>query len=218
MLYLIGMGLEEGDMTIKGKEAIESCDEVFTDVYTSFPYRIFGRPAEREFVEGDTLVELASRKKVALVVPGDPLFATTHISLIMEARKRGIPFKIIHAPSIINAVSRTGLSPYKFGRIVTVSSPLMKSDEEKIKKNLAAGLHTLCLFDPVKEPSECLHKLSRFNKKVVFCSRLGTAHEAILYGKPDELGNLDRPACAIIPGKLHFFEEDFLELFSIRKP
>ena len=56
MLYLIGMGLEEGDMTLKGTEALKKCKHIFTDVYTSIPYRIFGKKADRKIVESNFLI------------------------------------------------------------------------------------------------------------------------------------------------------------------
>jgi len=218
MLYLIGMGLEEGDMTLKGVEALKKCKEVFTDVYTSIPYRIFGKKAEREIVESDFLVKLAEKKDVALLVPGDPLFATTHISLVSEARKRGIEVQVIHAPSVMNAVARTGLSPYRFGRTVTVGSEIFPSDMEKIEKNMKCELHTLCLFDPSVDPRECLKALFQVvREKIVLCSKLGTREEKVYYGKIEKIlkNPLKKPVCAVIPGKLLFYEREFLEVFSI---
>ena len=220
MLYLVGIGLREGDLSQRGKEVLESCEEVYTDTYTSIPYRIFGKKADRELVESDYLIELAREKDVALAVPGDPLFATTHLALFMEARRRGIDVEVIHAPSIINAVARTGLSLYKFGRIITVGERFMPSDVERVMKNLEAGLHTLVLFDPSQQVEHCVREIfSHFeNSKIVVCSKLGTGEDIVLYGDFEHvMGRLEAvepPACAIIPAKMHFFEEEFLNFIS----
>ncbi len=213
MLYLIGMGLEEGDMTQKGVNALKKCKHVFTDTYTSVPYRIFGKEAGRELVEGDYLIELAEKEDVALVVSGDPLFATTHLALFSDAVEAGISVRVIHAPSILNAISRTGLSSYKFGRIITVGETLMKSDEDRVNSNLRSNLHTLCLFDPSVDPEVCIRAvLEKFSQKLIVCSRLGTAGERIWYGVPDD--RVEKPACAIIPAELAFYEKEFLSRFS----
>ncbi len=218
MLVLVGIGLEEGDLTEKAKEAIEQADFVFTEAYTSKPWRVFGELLEREKVESDFLLELARNKKVVLCVPGDPLFATTHISLVLEAKKQGIEVRVIHAPSVINAVARTGLSPYKFGRIITISGDF-ESDKERVFRNLDADLHTLCLIDPKMHVKEALEILRKWGvRKAVVCSCLGTKKELIRYGEIEKLLNTElgsMPWCIIVPAKLHFFEEEFLQLFKM---
>ncbi|MBR9679570.1 MAG: hypothetical protein GOU99_00805, partial [Candidatus Altiarchaeota archaeon] len=135
----------------------------------------------------------------------------------IEARKAGIDCQVIHAPSVINVISRTGLSSYKFGRIVTLSKPF-ESDKKKIESNLKTDLHTLVLLDPVIDMQMGLAILSQFNikSKLIACARLGTKTEMIKYALAAELEKIDfgdRPHCLIIPAKLQFFEQEFLELF-----
>ena len=222
MLYIIGMGLEEGDLTLKGLKAVTDSDEVYVEAYTSFPYQPSFPVTElpRKAVEGDFLIEAAKKTVVALLVPGDPLFATTHISLVVECNKAGIPVEVVHAPSVVNALSRTGLSIYKFGRIVTLSKPV-KSDGERIKANISAGLHTLCLIDPAIDAGKGLKTLRdmNFSGKMLVCERLGTNTEKVNYGGLEELMTCEfgtKPHCIVIPADLQFFEEEFVQQFSIK--
>ena len=43
--------------------------------------------AKRELVESDFLINEAKKQDIALLIYGDPLSATTHLSLINEAKK-----------------------------------------------------------------------------------------------------------------------------------
>ena len=53
--------------------------------------------------------------------------------------------------------------------------------------------------------------------KFVACARLGSKTELVTYGTAEELGSVDfgkAPYCLIIPGKMHFVEEDVLNSFA----
>jgi diphthine synthase len=221
VLYIIGLGLEEGDISLKGLKAANDSDEVYVESYTSFPYETNFNAVllPRKKVEGDFLIKRAKERVIALLVPGDPLFATTHISLVSECGKAGIPVEVVHAPSVVNALSRTGLSPYKFGRTVTLSEPV-KSDAARIRANLESGLHTLCLLDPKIDAAEGLRLLKEmgFSGRFVVCERLGTGTEKISYGDSSRLAGIrlgKKPHCIVVPAELQFFEEEFLQQFSM---
>ena len=226
MLYIVGMGLEKGDMTEKGMDALKKASKIFVETYTSFPYSLEDakltakiEKVGRKFVEEGNILELAKTSEIVLLVPGDPLFATTHISLVAGARRKRIPVDTIHAPSIINVISRTGVSPYKLGRTITISKPL-DSDLEKLQKNQEQELHTLCLLDPAINLHEGIRVLQKFGVKgkIVACERLGMQGERIVYGVPSNLLKLkflNKPQCIIVPAKLHFFEEEFIETFEL---
>lgn len=216
------MGLEKGDLTQKGAAALKRCKNVFVENYTSFPYEIemIHEKVGRKFVEEGPILELAKIKNVALLIPGDPLFATTHISLLKDANDSKIPVEVIHAPSIINTISKTGLSPYKLGRIITLSSGF-ESNFEKLEKNQIAKLHTLCLLDPEIDISKGLTILKKFgiDSKIISCEHLGMKSERIHYGSISELQNFNfdlKPQCIIIPSSLQFYEEEFLEQFKCK--
>mmetsp|Transcript_24108 Transcript_24108/g.67923 ORF Transcript_24108/g.67923 Transcript_24108/m.67923 type:complete len:302 (+) Transcript_24108:25-930(+) len=173
VLYVIGLGLgDEKDVTIRGKELIESADHVFLEAYTSILggvsqermeefYETKIRVADRGLVENEA-EELIIRPamgegKVAFLVVGDPVCATTHTDLILRAKELGVKVEMVHNASIMGAAGACGLQLYNFGH--TVSIPFF--DEKwrptsfypKIKYNRQGGMHTLCLLDiKVKEP------------------------------------------------------------------
>jgi hypothetical protein len=49
-----------------------------------------------------------------------PCSATTHTDLELRARSRGIPVKVIHNASIMNAVGACGLQLYRYGEAVSI--------------------------------------------------------------------------------------------------
>ena len=107
------------------------------------------RPEVEDPVE---LLRLAKDEVVALLVVGDPLQATTHIDLQLQAEEAGVDCTVIHGISITGLVTGAiGLSNYKFGRQTTLTYPyggwVATSPLEVIAINRAQGLHTLALLD-----------------------------------------------------------------------
>lgn len=240
MLYLIGLGLEKEDISLKALAAIKKCKKVYLETYTTkLPYSAaeLGKlvkkklvEANREIVENKMNEILGESKKqdVALLIYGDPLSATTHIILITEAKKQKIKTQVIHAPSILTAISETGLQLYKFGK--TASLPKWQDNFKPtsftniIKENLSIGAHTLLLVDigmnvqdALDELKESFEELS--GKTIIISSRLGTQKQKIISGKLKELINkklkIEEPFCIIIPASLHFAEEEMLKSFEI---
>jgi len=176
-LYLVGMGLcDENDMTRRAISLAASCGEVFMEEYTSRlvcidPMAIskaLGRPItvldHEKVKDGSVILDAASDDEVALLCGGDPGFATTYAELIISAKEKGIEVRWIHAPSILPATAAiTGLSPYKFGCIVTLEKPHADSIPmepfEHMDKNNKLGLHTLILLEPYLECGEPQHLL-----------------------------------------------------------
>jgi precorrin-6B methylase 1 len=90
MLYIIGLGLgDEKDITLKGLEAIQKCEKVYMEAYTSLLSfglsshglsnleKLYGKPiilADREMVEekADDFLSQAQLSHVAFLVVGDP--------------------------------------------------------------------------------------------------------------------------------------------------
>ena len=195
-------------------------------------------PAGRGLVEADNneIIENAKTKSVAFLVPGDPLVATTHIDLFLRAKKEGIKCSVIHNASILSAVGVTGLQVYKFGK--TTSIPLenenVESPYDALKGNISLGLHTLFLLDLNPDDKKFMSandairyllkvELKRneriFSEKTfcVGCARIGSENQVIKAGTAKELlkHNFGKPVhCLIIPGKLHFMEEEALGLFK----
>jgi diphthine synthase len=241
MLYLISIGLfNENDMSVNAVETAMHCDELFVEFYTSQINTtaeklssFLGKPVrelKREDVEdhGDRIVTMAKEKDIGLLVGGDCLTATTHISLILDAKKSGIKTCVIHGSSIYTAVCETGLQIYKFGRTTTLPSFKARSCYEVLETNRKTGLHSLVLLDigmSIRKGVEALVELENEEKKgivtsetkLVACCRLGSHDRVIKYGTPLKLINdkeLEKiQAVLIIPGELHFKEEESLETF-----
>jgi diphthine synthase len=244
MLILAGLGIsdEEGLTLEEIKEAKDS-DYVFLESYTSIWLgsaenleKAIGKKVEilrRSDLEEnvDKIIQLAKTKKVIIFVPGDPLAATTHSSIILECKKRGINFKIIHNSSIFSAIFETGLHPYKFGQPFTI--PLkekvkgnLDSIINGIKENKKRGLHTLCLLDIDVENNKFLevrdaikflleNDIIEDNEKIVVASCIGSKYQKIIWEEAGKIVNMNLrlPAVVIVTGVLHFSEKEMLENF-----
>lgn len=251
MLTLIGLGLfDEKDLTLRGVEAAKAADKIYLDFYTGLwngnlnnLKKIIGKsiePVSRKDLEENCkkIIEEAKKKKVAIFVQGDPLVATTHTALILEARKNKIKTKIIHNSSIISAIAETGLHAYRFGPTITIPFPEKtrgkppESVYDAIKMSRACNLHTLCLMDLIAEkkkfmkPKEALEILLQLedqrrenvfteDTEIIILCKAGSDKPLIVYGKVKELmkKKFEIPAVLIIPGKLHFTEKEYLSLF-----
>ena len=195
--------------------------------------------ANRELVEkkSDEIILPAKEHDVAFLVMGDALSATTHTDLMIRAKEKGIDVFVVNNASIFSAVALTGLQLYKFGKATSI--PFLREHfkpetfYDVIKENKAAGLHTLVLLDldpvfnkfmAVNEAIKILFEIESRRKENVFteetlcvgCARLGSFDAKIKAGSAGELFTFDFGApvhCLIIPGKMHFMEEDFLKLF-----
>ena len=180
------------------------------------------------------MIEAARHGKVALLVPGDPMAATTHVELRLRARDEGIPTRIVHGPSIVTAAAGLlGLQSYKFGRATTVpfaaagfrpASPL-----DVISENRKRGLHTLVLLD-LKEGGEFLtaHEALRYlldlarekgsdalaeDTLVCVLSQVGSEVPRVTAGRAKDLLSRDLGPplhCIVVPGELHFMEREAL--------
>lgn len=111
---------------------------------------------------------------------GDPFGATTHTDFILRAKEKNIPYQVVHNASILNAVGCCGLQLYNYGE--TISIPFWENEwqpdsfYDKIAKNQANNMHTLCLLDiKVKEPT--LESLTK-KKKVYMQPRFMSVTQA----------------------------------------
>ncbi len=241
MLYLIGTGLFYlNDLPLRAVDVLKSADKVFLERYTNVTdvsylgelEKIIGKKIEileRQKVEDEYLVKLATGSKVCLLIPGDPLAATTHLSLLVSCKSKGIKTDVIHASSIFSAVAETGLSLYKFG--MTVSIPIYEENFapdsffDGIDENLKMGLHTLVLLEArseeiflgVNDAVEILKKIENKREKkaidwskVLYVSRLGSENCKI--GVAEHAPNdLKPPISLVIPGKLNKVEEETIK-------
>tara|TARA_Y100000034_G_scaffold136768_1_gene215579 strand:- start:15900 stop:16631 length:732 start_codon:yes stop_codon:yes gene_type:complete len=238
-LNIIGIGLHNHkDISLKGLELIKESDFVYLEFYTSklgcdieTLEKLYGKKiiiANRELVETkQPFLEQAKDKNVSLLIIGDVFSATTHMTIMMDAKSRGIGVNIVNNASILNAIGIIGLELYKFGK--TTSIPFhnedVKAPIKAFKDNQSINLHTLFLLDldplnnsylSIKQAAEYLinNKISK-NTLTIGCARLGSDDFTI---KVDTLENIgdhdykDAPYCLIIPSKtIHFVEEEALE-------
>jgi diphthine synthase len=233
-LILIGTGVAF-DLTLAGLEALKSCSEAYIETYTNPASKeqitalekLCGKKItllERSQVEGPLLVNRAKSSDVCILASGDPLTATTHITLVIEAKEKDIPVVVIHNSSIHSvAPARAGLQMYRFGKTASLVNPRPNykptSSLDIIRENLARHCHTLVLLDTEPEPMEAKKALSMLSEfgQVVVLSRMGYPDEKVTYGKIEDLKNknLGTPPCTVIvPAKLHPMEQEFLELLK----
>ena len=234
MFYLIGLGLNEKGYSREAYDAITKCKKIYVDNYTiEFPYEMKNLekqfPKEkfillnREAVEGLEFLGEARKTDVALLVYGSPLTATTHITILKEAKTNKIKTKVIYSASILDAIAETGLQIYKFGKITSMPNFEAESFIGIVKENLKINAHSLILIDINMEYLIALERLEKLLKKnkieteeIVVCSKLGTEDQKIFYGEIPKLRNkkIEAPFCFIIPGELHFMEKEFLENYQ----
>ena len=235
-LYLIGLGLhDEKDISVKGLEILKKCEKVYLENYTSklsSPIedleKFYNKKlvlADRKLVEEtEIILKEAKEREIALLVIGDVFGATTHIELFIQAKKNKVPIKVINNASVLNAVGITGLSLYNFGKVTTIpfDNNTIKSPYEVYLKNKELGLHTLFLLDikgdnlmPAEEAAAYLIRQGvPRDTSCVVCGGLGSDDPDIRYISLENAIVNKFPQCLIIPGKLHFKEEEALEIFS----
>ncbi len=251
-LVFVGLGLnDENGISLQGLEESKTADSVFIELYTSLLSNLSIRNLENltnkhitelkradiEEKNAKQLIDTARNGKTILLVPGDPLIATTHNAIRLEAAKNNIPTRIVHASSIISAaIGLSGLHNYKFGKTVTIPFPDNPSQTpyETITQNKKRGLHTLCLLDIRNEQKQYLtinqalaqllnnekqqkRKTATLETLAIGIARAGSLHPKV---KADAIKNLakhdfgDPPHTLIFPGKLHFAEAESLIAFA----
>ncbi|OLS28072.1 MAG: Diphthine synthase [Candidatus Heimdallarchaeota archaeon LC_3] len=197
-------------------------------------------PISRTRVEDESTEFLKAIKNnnVALLISGDPFIATTHHSLWLEASNLEIDVEVINNISIYNLVpSLTGLSAYKFGKISSITFPdnFSVAPYDTLQKNLDINAHTLFLLDieinsnkflEINKALDLLLKMEQrqSNKLItedtllIGLAHIGTNKSKIVF---DSLKNQQKidwksigpPQAIVIPGNLHFAEEEILNKF-----
>ncbi|RLG56507.1 MAG: diphthine synthase [Hadesarchaea archaeon] len=250
MLIFIGLGLNDDGISLRGLREAKNADTVYMELYTSYIpgfdrdklEQEIGKPiqlVDRKKVEifPDEILNNAKTQKVAFLVPGDPMIATTHVDLRLRAAKSNIETKLIHAASIISsAAGAAGLQSYKFGPSATIpfsDNPSIRP-YEVLEENLSRGLHTLLLLDiraeekrlmSANEGIKVMLALEERLRKNIFTpntlgvvvARVGTHDNLVVANTVEKLikTNFGSPPHAlIIPGKLHFMESEALRVFA----
>ncbi|MEB3806513.1 MAG: SAM-dependent methyltransferase [Desulfurococcales archaeon] len=238
VLILAGGGIGPGYQGRVLEEALAGADVVFVETYTvpgsgwlvEYARRLAGDrvfEATRSQLEelASRVVERARRETVVVLVPGDPLVATTHRSLIAMASAGNVEFRVIPGVSgVCAAMSSSLLDFYKFGRTITVPGPWRGvkaySILDYIYSNACIGLHTLALLDispdgAQLDPASAARILTGLEgdlgeklvsaASVIVVERAGLDGERVtVYGSLARLAGEDRgwrePASIVIPG------------------
>lgn len=252
-LSLVGLGLcDEKDVSARGLEEINGADIVFAEQYTSTLRdgalneleRMCGKRIQllsrKELEEGALVVDSAEDNRVALLVAGDPMTATTHVDIRLRATERSIETVVVHAPSVLTAVpGLLGLQHYKLGRVATIPfkregyAPV--SPYEIILENLRRGLHSIVLLDidsearrlmTANEGFDLLLDMARrcpseegLKARSLACvvARAGAPDCLLSAGTISEMKSRDFGPplhTIVVPGRLHFMEEEALRAFA----
>ncbi len=250
--YLVGVGLSPDLITLRALKVVRSVKKVFIDKYTNLLVNsdlveIIGRddiiPLSRYELENrsaEVIINALREGDVALLVPGDPLVATTHVSVIIEVVKRGYEFEVIPGISVVpNALTLSGLMIYKLGKIATVVYPregiVSEYPYDVVKENDSRNLHTLLLLDldaekgvfmRAHEALEILFNIEarrgegviKEDRLGVVTAALGSSKQVICVRRLGELRELvisEVPQSLIITSpKLHFMEEEMLKVVN----
>lgn len=248
MLTFVGLGLyDERSITVEGREALRSADQVFAEFYTS---RLVGTTIEELEAHHGTAIEVRDRAGVeqepapildaaeagstVFLVAGDPMVSTTHTDLRLRAHERGIETRIVHGTTAQTAAgSLTGLQNYRFGKATTIpfsyrDRPVPESVVGTIEDNRERGLHTLCYLD-IKAAEE------RYMSADVAAERLAPELDGLgvvvaRAGSPEPLVVADRLSALaegdfgdplhllVLPGDLHHLEHEALEALADAPP
>lgn len=244
-LYLVGIGLCPEDISKSALDVLARCNRVFCETYTSLiPDLEIPRlskmldnkvqPLNRTQVEdGSVIIDAFSKGDVSLLIPGDPMISTTHISLRVQAAKAGYESRIVHSTSILSAaIGESCLTATRFGRLATISFMPSAQPYDVLKENKSRGLHTLFLLDVDSEGDrymsirKALESLLSLEEEkgtgligkgtlAVGLARISLRDQVVKAGRVGDIMTYDfggPPHSLIIPGELHFAESEALNI------
>jgi diphthine synthase len=234
MITLIGLGLDNGEVTEKGLNTIREAEKVFAEFYTNTETINLERLEEktdskieklsRKGVEQeDTIIKEGEESNVAFLVSGDALTATTHYDIKHRAEEKGIDTEVVHAPSIFTSIAETGLNVYKFGRTVTLPEEgTPESVIKHIEKNDEIGLHSLILLDINLEADKAAGKILEMKpefseRETVVLERANLESQEFSKKTLKKVSNSEfgePPHSLILPGKKSHKEEEFTKYKS----
>ena len=188
--------------------------------------------SRKEVEQPVTLLAAARGGDAVLLVGGDPLSATTHASLRLQCREADIEFRVVHNASVLTAVAgELGLQHYRFGPVATLVTPQGDyrplSPVKRVLQNIEAGFHSLVLLDiraddPATEPrlmtategaALLLEGGVATGARACAAARVGRSDQQFWCGALGEMAKAkigEVPHSIVIPGELHFVEEEAL--------
>ena len=244
-LHLVGMGLNPVDVTRAAIDVVRRCASVFCETYTSL---IPGLDAadlegiaggrvtmvERERLEdGSVVMDALLGGDVALLIPGDPMISTTHISLRVQAAQAGHQSRVLHSSSILSAaIGESCLQSTRFGRMATISFQASMQPYDVLAENGKLGLHTLFLLDLDSEGGKYMRVkdalrsildaegrrglgVIRRDDLAIGLARVGSSDQLVLAASIGDMLKADLgdpPHSLVVPGKLHFAESEAVDV------
>jgi len=247
MLYFIGLGLNKEQLSLEAVNTLKSCNKIYLEAYTSNYtenninalekqlnikfIKLYREDVEQGFSK---IILEAKEKDICFCVFGNITSATTHASIINEAKEAKVKIKQIPGISIFSVIPMlTGLEEYRFGRTVSIVKPLdnykPKSFFEYILQNKKIGLHTICLLDIKIEknkkyymqPYEATLRLLEIAKEknietkdwqIYVISGACSKKENVFISNLKEISqmktNYDYPTSLVITGKLTYDEKE----------
>ncbi len=247
-LILAGMGISERPTLPREViEEIHNYSKIYLETYTSpLPYShdeleklLAGRrpiPLRRRDLEDGIrdIIEEAREEDILILVYGDPLIATTHKAILIEARRNGVETRVYHnASSYTAAVGEAGLDIYRVGASGTLVRGGLEMNRRNIEilvSNLERGLHTLYFLeydaetgymmqpreavDILLQDPEAASLLEKPEHIIIVLTSLGTARQRIdAYRNPGNIpSNMgSEPSIIIVTAKPHFTEMEYIE-------
>ena len=236
MFYLIGIGLSPNQITLEAKEAIKESKQVYIDNYTNKLSQGKIKDLEEIINKKITILnreELEQKKdyiknNCCLLVIGNPLSATTHYTVINDAKNNKLKVKVIPGISIFNYRGVSGLFEYKFGKTISIVYPVKNyfptSYFNTIIENIKCKAHTLCLLDikvdenrymSILEACEILEKIDDNkilkDKVIVGLGAMGSSTERVItfdFKNYKKIKIKEQPQAMIICGKLNEYEKE----------
>lgn len=254
MLFIIGLGLEIGDIPSRATLALSKADHIYFERYTLpvpdeyilYLERETGhkiKELKRSDLEDNikSTLTIAKKENLAILVPGDPLVATTHHLIMETAKKLGIEVMTYHSSSIFTAaIGESGLDIYKFGPTTTIPFWTEKykptSFLDVIKRNVENKEHTLVLLDvdhkrqrtmsasegiKTLNEAEEKKKTGLLTRKIIVLCNVGNHDQSILYAKfgptiPKRMKTKTegKKTALIVPAEMSFAEENYVKSFT----
>ena len=96
MFYLIGTGFKTLDISLGAIDVAKMCDKLYAEDYTmKYDFKELSKIIGKEITilnraqveEEMVFLNEAKKENIALLVPGDPLTATTHSSILLTSKE-----------------------------------------------------------------------------------------------------------------------------------
>ncbi len=245
-LDIAGLGIgDEPSLHMGVIRKMGDYDMIFLELYTSptlYTREDVKSLVEREVYEvnrrvleegSDQFLNLCKAKNVLLLVPGDPLTATTHKSLVIEARRNGIDVRIYHNTSIYTAaIGEAGLDIYRVGASGTIMRggvEVNMRNHRILNVNYQLSLHTfyfleysredgyvMDVYEGIEELSKDERSLSILDSEdtyIIGMTWVGTTKQQIrVFENTSEVDGLPKkaPSVIVIAANPHFTEKEYL--------